>query len=185
MVSAQWHLNPSAQRWSSAYPSTQRQSWASLLWEVCNILNDGTLGWDPLVEATEGHSPHRGGHGVHIGHPSGLILHNAAGAHCHHSELHHCFQLWGVQGCLVSIHWWWVSLQAGHYSLEAWRWHHLLGGFQHPCWQCGLWPYVLNLFLCPSMLSHPFPGTFATRSPFGTLGDQRNLPSGSERSGGM
>ena len=32
MVSAQWHLNPSAQRWSSAYPSAQSQSWASLLW---------------------------------------------------------------------------------------------------------------------------------------------------------
>ena len=32
MVSAQWHLNPSAQRWSSAYPSAQRWSWASPLW---------------------------------------------------------------------------------------------------------------------------------------------------------
>ena len=45
MVSAQWHLNPSAQRQSSAYPSAQWQSWASPLWEVCNILYDGPPGW--------------------------------------------------------------------------------------------------------------------------------------------
>ena len=32
MVSAQWHLNPLTQRQSSAYPSTQWQSWASPLW---------------------------------------------------------------------------------------------------------------------------------------------------------
>ena len=33
MVSAQWCLNHSTERQSSAYPSAQRQSWASLLWD--------------------------------------------------------------------------------------------------------------------------------------------------------
>ena len=32
MVSTQWCLNPSTQRWSTAYLSTQRQSWDSPLW---------------------------------------------------------------------------------------------------------------------------------------------------------
>ena len=171
MVSAQWHLNPSAQRQSSAYPSGQRHSWASPSWEVSNIFNDGPCGWSPLAGATEGHLPHGSGHRFHIGHPSGLILHDAAGAHCHHIGLHHCCQLQGVWGCLMSIHWQWVPPQAGHYSPEAWRWCHLLWGFKHPCWWCGLWPCVLNLFLCPLVLSHPFPITFAMRSLFGTSGD--------------
>ena len=72
MVSTQWCLNPSAQRWSSAYPSAQRWSWASPFWEVGNILNDGPCDWGPLAGTTEGHLAHRGGHGVHIGHPVAL-----------------------------------------------------------------------------------------------------------------
>ena len=99
MVSAQWHLNPSAQRQSSAYPSAQRQSWASPLWEVSNIFNDGPMGLGPLAGAPEGHSPHGSGYSVHIGYPSGLVLHDAAGTCCCHSRLHHCCQLQGVGGC--------------------------------------------------------------------------------------
>ena len=37
MVSAQWHLNPSPQRWSSAYPSAQRLSWSSPLWDSYSV----------------------------------------------------------------------------------------------------------------------------------------------------
>ena len=37
VVSAQWHLNLSTQRWSSAHPSTQRQSWVSSSWEVLTL----------------------------------------------------------------------------------------------------------------------------------------------------
>ena len=96
MVSTQWHLNPSAQRQSSAYPSTQRQSWASPLWEVGDIFNDGPHGLGPLAGVPKGHLPHGSGYSVHIGYPSGLVLHDAAGAHHCQSRLHHCCQLQGV-----------------------------------------------------------------------------------------
>ena len=55
----------------------------------------GVPGW--------GHLPHGSGHGAHIGHPSGLVLHNAACAHCHHSGLHHCCYLYGIWWCLLSL----------------------------------------------------------------------------------
>ena len=95
MVSARWHPNPSAQRQSLAYP----------LGEVSDIFNGGHHGMGSLAVAPEGHSPHRSGDGVHISYPGGLVLHNAAGTHCCHSGLHHCCQLHGVWGFLMSTHW--------------------------------------------------------------------------------
>ena len=115
-------------------PSTLRWSLASPLGEVSDIFNGGPCGLGSLAGAPECNSPHRSGDGVHIGYPSGLILHNAAGTHHCHSRLHHCCQLQGVQGCLMSTNQQWIPLQTGHYSSEAQRWCHLPCSFQQPNW---------------------------------------------------
>ena len=113
IIPAEWHHNlstqrwsstcPSAQRWSSACPSTQRQSSACPLVEVSDVLYCGSQGLDHQAGAPEGHSPHRGGDGIHIHNPCGLILHNVTGAHHDHSRFNCCFQPQGFWGCLISI----------------------------------------------------------------------------------
>ena len=147
MVSTRWHPNPSAQRQSLAYPSAQRWSLASPLGEVSDIFNGGPCGLGSLAGPPEGHLPHGSGDSVHIGYPGGLILHDAAITHHCHSRLHHCCQLQGVWGCLMSSLGWQVPPQTECYSSEAQRWCHLPCSFQWPNWWRGLWPCILDLQL--------------------------------------
>ena len=171
----------SHQKWSSAYPSAQRWLSACPLGEVSDVLLSCQAG------APKGHLPQGGSDSIHIHHPYGLILHNAAGAHCGHSRFNCHFQLQGFWGCLVSSHWQWVSLRTGHHFLEAQRWCHFLCSFQRPSWWhgLGLCTFTQQMLLHPSTLSLPSPRTLAVRPPFWLLGNWRGLSSSCNQHGGM
>ena len=143
------------QKWSSAYPSTQRWSLACPLGEVGDVLYGRS--WSHQAGAPKGHLLHGGGDGIHIHHPHGLILHNAAGTHHGHSRFDCHFQLQGFWGCLISSCQWWVSPQTGHHFPEALRWCHFPCSFQRPSWWCGLGlcTFTLQMLLHPLMLSLP------------------------------
>ena len=106
---AQWHYNPSAQKWSSACSSAQRQSSAYPLREVGNVLYGELWGLGYWVGNPKGYSPHGRSNSIHISNPHGLILHDATGAHHCHSGFDWCFQLHAFWGHLKGSCRWQVS----------------------------------------------------------------------------
>ena len=168
MVTAQWCLSLSTQRWASVYPSAQRWVWVSSLHMVCDVLYDGPLSQGLLLGATESHWPHWSGHSVHIGHPHCLVFYDAA-------STHGCPTVGTNTAAILNGSWCTLSTFSGNWSLLRQAVTPMKPGGSITCWTIsssfygwwGFWLGNLHLWLIrPLSSSHPLPWTLTTRSLF-------------------